>query len=149
MLILYLLDLGGVGFISTDEPRYASIGREMARSGNWVTPMLDGNPWFEKPPLLYWMIAAGRVVHLPDEWAARLPVALLSLAFLLLFFYIIARDFEPRTAIAAVTILATSTGWLAYSFGALTDLPMSACLDSPGPLTMQPITATLRPSTPG
>jgi len=128
LLILYLLDLGGVGFISTDEPRYASIGREMARSGNWVTPMLDGNPWFEKPPLLYWMIAAGRVVHLPDEWAARLPVALLSLAFLLLFFYIIARDFEPRTAIAAVTILATSTGWLAYSFGALTDLPMSACL---------------------
>ncbi len=128
LLILYLLDLGGVGFISTDEPRYASIGREMARSGDWVTPRLDGSGWFEKPPLLYWMIAAGNVVHLPDEWAARLPVALLSLAFLLLFFYVVAREFTTRAAIAAVTILAASAGWLAYSFSALTDLPMSAML---------------------
>jgi 4-amino-4-deoxy-L-arabinose transferase-like glycosyltransferase len=128
LLILYLLDLGGVGFISTDEPRYASIGREMARSGDWVTPRLDGAAWFEKPPLLYWMVASGNVARLPDEWAARLPVAVLSLGFLLLFFYIIAREFTTKTAIAAVTILATSAGWLAYSFGALTDLPMSALL---------------------
>ena len=65
---------------------------------------------------------------MPGEWAARLPIALLSLAFLLLFFYVIAREFTPKTAIAAVTILATSAGWLAYSFEALTDLPMSALL---------------------
>ncbi len=128
LLILYLLDLGGVGFISTDEPRYASIGREMARSGDLVTPRLNGSPWFEKPPLLYWMIAAGHKAGLLDEWAARLPVALLSLAFLLFFFYIIAREFTTKTGIAAATILATSAGWLAYSFGALTDLPMSAFL---------------------
>jgi 4-amino-4-deoxy-L-arabinose transferase-like glycosyltransferase len=128
LLILYLLDLGGVGLISTDEPRYASIGREMARSGDWVTPRLDGAAWFEKPPLLYWMIAAGHIARLPDEWAARLPVALLSIAFLLFFFYVIAREFTTRTAVAAVTILASSAGWLAYSFGALTDLPMSAML---------------------
>ncbi len=100
----------------------------MARSGDWVTPKLDGSAWFEKPPLLYWMIAAGHVARLPDEWAARLPVALLSVAFLVLFFYLIAREFSPKTAIAAVTILATSAGWLFYSFGALTDLPMSALL---------------------
>ncbi len=128
LLILYLLDLGGVGFLSTDEPRYASIGREMARSGDWVTPRLDGSAWFEKPPLLYWMVAAGNAAHLPDEWAARLPVALLSLGFLLFFFYSIAREFAPKTAIAAVTILSTSAGWLAYSFAALTDLPMAALL---------------------
>jgi 4-amino-4-deoxy-L-arabinose transferase-like glycosyltransferase len=128
LLILYLLDLGGVGFISTDEPRYASIGREMARSGDWVTPRLDGAAWFEKPPLLYWLIAAGRLTRLPDEWAARLPIALLSIAFLVFFFYVIAREFNAKTGIAAATILATSAGWLAYSFGALTDLPMSALL---------------------
>jgi 4-amino-4-deoxy-L-arabinose transferase-like glycosyltransferase len=128
LLLLYLLDLGGVGFLSTDEPRYASIGREMARSGDWITPRLDGSAWFEKPPLLYWMTAAGNLARLPDEWAARLPIALLSLAFLLLFFYFIAREFETRTAIMATTILATSAGWLAYSFSALTDLPMSALL---------------------
>ncbi len=108
----------------------------MARSGDWVTPRLDGAAWFEKPPLLYWMTAAGHVARLPDEWAARLPVALLSLAFLLLFFYFIASEFNPKTGIAATTILATSAGWLAYSFGAVTDLPMSALLGSAMLLTL-------------
>ena len=78
----------------------------------------------------------GHIARLPDEWAARLPVALLSLAFLLLFFYIIAREFNTKTAIAAVTILGTSAGWLAYSFGALTDLPMSALLGAAMLLTL-------------
>jgi len=114
--------------LSTDEPRYASIGREMAHSGDWITPRLDGAAWFEKPPLLYWMVAAGHKAGLPDEWAARLPVALLSVAFLLLMFHYVAQEFSPKTGIAAVTILSTSAGWLAYSFGALTDLPMAAML---------------------
>ncbi len=128
MLVLYLLALGGVGFLGPDEPRYASIGREMARSGDLITPRLDGQPWFEKPPLLYWMVAAGRLVRLPDEWAARLPVALASLVFLIFFFRVVAQEFSERTAIAASAILSTSVGWLAYSFAALTDLPMSAAL---------------------
>lgn len=57
LLLLYLLGLGGAGFLAPDEPRYASIGRAMAQSHDFVTPVLDGKPWFEKPPLLYWMIA--------------------------------------------------------------------------------------------
>lgn len=128
LLVMYLLDLGGVGFLGPDEPRYASIGREMTRSGDWITPRLDGEPWFEKPPLLYWMIAAGRRIHLPDEWAARLPVALLSAGFLVFFFRLISREFSSRLALAALAILATSAGWVAFSFAALTDLPMSATL---------------------
>src|SRR5579862_6504179 len=126
LLFLYLLDLGGAGFLGPDEPRYASIGREMARSHDFITPRLDGQPWFEKPPLLYWMVAIGRMAHLPDEWAARLPVALLSIGFLVFFFHILLREISPRTAIAAGTILATMAGWLAYSFAAVNDLPMSA-----------------------
>ncbi len=128
MLLLYLLHLGGVGFLGPDEPRYASIGREMARSGDWITPRLDGQPWFEKPPLTYWLTAAGHLARLPDEWAARLPEALISVAFLAFFCTTLAREFSPRFAIAATSILATSAGWVAYSFAALTDLPMSAAL---------------------
>lgn len=128
LLILYLLDLGGVGFLGPDEPRYASIGREMARSGDLVTPRLDGYAWFEKPPLLYWAIALGRVLRLPDEWAARLPIALSSVAFLVFFFLTVMRAFSPRTAIASTVILSTSAGWLVYSFVAVPDLLMSATL---------------------
>jgi len=125
LLILYLLDLGSVGFLGPDEPRYASIGREMARSHDFVTPRLDGQAWFEKPPLLYWMIALGTFARLPDEWAARLPNSLLSAGFLIFFFFTIQREFSNRVAIAASTILATSAGWIAFSFAAVTDLPMT------------------------
>lgn len=128
LLILYLLDLGSTGFLNPDEPRYASIGREMARSHDFVTPRLNGQPWFEKPPLLYWTTAAGRMLRLPDEWAARLPVALISLAFLYFFFGVLMREFSAHTALAATAILSTSAGWLAYSFAAVPDLPMSAAL---------------------
>lgn len=128
MLLLYLPHLGRVGFLGPDEPRYASIGREMAGSGDWITPRLDDKPWFEKPPLTYWLTAAGRLAGLPDEWAARLPEALLSVAFVAFFYFTLAREFSPRMALAATAILSTSAGWLAYSFAALTDLPMSAAL---------------------
>ena len=125
LLILYLFDLGRVGFLGPDEPRYASIAREMAQSHDFITPRLDGQPWFEKPPLLYWMTAAARAFRLPDEWAARLPVALASIVFLIFFFETLQREFSDRVAIAATTILATSAGWIAYSFAAVTDLPMT------------------------
>ena len=130
LLVLYVLHLGGVGFLGPDEPRYASIGREMSRSGDWITPRLDGEPWFEKPPLTYWLTATGHLAHLPDEWAARLPDVLLSVAFLVLFYVKAAREFSPRLATTATAILASSAGWMAYSFAALTDLPMTAALNA-------------------
>lgn len=128
LLLLYVLYLGGVGFLGPDEPRYASIGRDMAATGDWITPRLNGEPWFEKPPLTYWLTALGHRAHLPAEWAARLPEALVSVAFLIFFYVTLAREFTPRLALAATSILATSAGWMAYSFAALTDLPMSAAL---------------------
>jgi 4-amino-4-deoxy-L-arabinose transferase-like glycosyltransferase len=126
LLVVYLWGLGSVGFLGPDEPRYASIGREMAQTHDFVTPKLDGQPWYEKPPLLYWMAACGHFLHLPDEWAARLPVALASIVFLIFFYATLEREFSARVALAAAVILATSVGWLAFSFAAVTDLPMSA-----------------------
>src|ERR1044071_8306007 len=130
LLLLYLLNLGAVGFLGPDEPRYASIGREMAHSGDWVTPRLNGSAWFEKPPLLYWMTGIATRAGLRDEWAARLPVALASIAFLVFFFTTLEREFSPRIAAIATAILGTSIGWLACSFAAITDLPMTAALGS-------------------
>lgn len=130
LFILYFFGLTRTGLLSTDEPRYASIGRHMAESGDWITPRLWGEPWFEKPALLYWMTAAGYKAGLPDDWAPRLPVALLSVAFLGSFLQILRRQYDDRVAVYATTILATSAAWLAYSHVAVTDLPLSVCLSA-------------------
>lgn len=139
---LYLFGLGRTGLLGPDEPRYAAIGRAMAESGDFVTPRLWGEPWFEKPALLYWMIAAGHRLGLEAEWAARLPVALLSLAFLVFFCGAVRREFGDPEALCATAVLATSGGWLAFSSIGATDLPLAATLGAAlliaartGPLT--------------
>lgn len=58
--------------IKPDEGRYAEIAREMAVSGDWVTPRLNGIKYFEKPPLQYWATAAAFRVAGEDDWTARL-----------------------------------------------------------------------------
>ncbi|HVN64142.1 MAG TPA: glycosyltransferase family 39 protein [Candidatus Binataceae bacterium] len=98
----------------------------MADSGDWITPRLWGTAWFEKPALLYWMTAAGFKAGLGPDLAPRLPVALLSVCFLIYFFLALRRAVGLTAASYATAILATCAGWLAYSRVAVTDLPMSA-----------------------
>jgi 4-amino-4-deoxy-L-arabinose transferase-like glycosyltransferase len=122
---LYLADLTGMGMYGPDEPRYADVGRTMAQSGDWVTPRLWGQPWFEKPALLYWMTAAGFRLGLGPDLAPRLPVAILSILFLGFFWWRLHREWDRRAASFATAMLATSAGWLAYSHVAVTDLPLA------------------------
>ncbi len=141
---LYFFDLSGMGLISKDEPRYADIGRAMARTGDLITPRLWGRPWFEKPPLLYWLIAAGFEAGLGPETAPRLPIAILSVCFLAFYGDRIRRLWDLRTACYATGLLATSAGWVSLSGIAITDIPLAvffsaavllALEESPRPLT--------------
>jgi len=126
LFVLYFLRVDGVGMVGPDEPRYAAIGREMAHSGDWVTPRLWGKPWFEKSPLLYWMTGAGFRLGLGDETAPRVPIALCSIAFLGFYFWILRKLFDEQIAWFATAILAVTPGWMVYSSFGLTDLPMTA-----------------------
>ncbi|MGH9735527.1 MAG: ArnT family glycosyltransferase [Candidatus Acidiferrales bacterium] len=80
MWICLFSHLGALGLLGPDEPRYASIAKNMAQTGDWVTPRLYGSPWFEKPILYYWTAGVGYLLHFSDEWAARLPSAIAALA---------------------------------------------------------------------
>ena len=125
-IALYLYNLTSMGMVGPDEPRYADVGRAMAESGDWVTPRLWGQPWFEKPALLYWMTASAFSLGLGPDLAPRLPVALLSLAFLAFFWWRLQIEWDARVAAYSTAMLATSAGWLTYSHVAVTDLPLAA-----------------------
>lgn len=123
---VYFYHLAAMGLVGPDEPRYAAIGREMSQSGEWVTPRLWGEAWFEKPALLYWMIGIGFRLGLSNEMAPRLPVAILSVTFLLFYYWILHREFGQRAAIYSSALLATSAGWIVFSQAGVTDLPLAA-----------------------
>ena len=77
--LLFGFRLGSVPLSNPDEGRYAEIPREMLASGDWVTPRLNGVNYFEKPPLVYWLIAGSQRVFGHNEWAARAVPALFAL----------------------------------------------------------------------
>ncbi|NWF84911.1 MAG: glycosyltransferase family 39 protein [Bryobacteraceae bacterium] len=122
--------IGSSGLLGPDEPRYASIGRAMSESGDWVTPQLNGKPWYEKPPLLYWLIALGFAAGLDNDAAPRVPIGLLSIIALILWTRAIAQIENLRVAAISAAILASTAGWSALSMIGVTDLPMAACFSA-------------------
>jgi hypothetical protein len=59
---------------------HAQIARTMLTSGDWVTARIDGVPYLEKAPLIYWLIALSYKIFDVHDWAARIPIALSSMA---------------------------------------------------------------------
>src|ERR1700733_8704205 len=122
---LFFYGLGQFGLIGADEPRYAQVAREMLERHDWITPVLGGHPWLEKPPLYYWQaIVAYRILGVSD-WAARLPSAI-DATFLVLAVYFFLRRFQPGFALDGALIAASSAGIMGFARAASMDLALAA-----------------------
>jgi 4-amino-4-deoxy-L-arabinose transferase-like glycosyltransferase len=134
ILVALFANLGAIGLVGPDETRYAWIARAMAETGDWVTPKLWGAPWFEKPVLYYWAAAIGFSMHLPAEWAARLPSAFAALAAAVAIGYFAWRHYgADEVSLASPTLLApiifaTSIAAIAFSRAATPDMLFSAAI---------------------
>jgi 4-amino-4-deoxy-L-arabinose transferase-like glycosyltransferase len=128
LVVCYFSNLGVIGFVGPDEPRYAWIARGMAESGDWVTPRLYGKPWFEKPVLYYWMAGASFRLFGVSEVAARLPSAICALLGTLALAWLAWRVYGAEIARWLLLLLPTSVGMIGFSHAAATDMPFSAML---------------------
>ena len=75
-LIVTLLGIGSYGLYEPHEGHFAMVGQEMIWRNDWITPHLNGSPYLNKPPLLYWLIATSTYLFGSSEFSARLPIAL-------------------------------------------------------------------------
>jgi 4-amino-4-deoxy-L-arabinose transferase-like glycosyltransferase len=123
---LFLLRLGAVPLLGPDEPRYARVAVEMRRSGDSVTPTLQGQPWLEKPPLYYWL--AGKAYGLlgETEAAARLPSVAAGLLFVGVTALVGARLYGGTAGLYAGFALGTSVLPFAYARAAAMDMLLAA-----------------------
>jgi 4-amino-4-deoxy-L-arabinose transferase-like glycosyltransferase len=128
LYVCYFSHLGAIGFVGPDEPRYAWIARDMAESGDWVTPRLYGKPWFEKPPLYYWCAALSFKIFGVSEAAARLPSAIAALLATLALAWLALRLYGAETARWLLLLLPSSVGMIGFSHAASTDMLFSATL---------------------
>ncbi|MBU6379328.1 MAG: glycosyltransferase family 39 protein [Gammaproteobacteria bacterium] len=72
LAIAWFVTLGSHAVFDPDEGRYAEIPREMVASGDWITPRLNGLPYFEKPALQYWATAVAYEIGGISEATSRL-----------------------------------------------------------------------------
>src|ERR1700688_1281563 len=128
LYVCYFSHLGAFGFIGPDEPRYAWIARDMAESGDWVTPRLYGKPWFEKPIFFYWWAAVCFKLFGVNETSARLPSALCALLATLALAWLALRLGGWQLARWVLLLLPSTVGMIGFSHAAATDMPFSAML---------------------
>src|SRR6478752_3982070 len=107
--ILWLASLPVRPLFDPDEGRYAEIPREMAASGDWVTPTLNDLKYFEKPPLQYWATAGLYSIFGVHEWTARVWAAVLAfLCIPLTFAFALGIGYSRNTALVAASLLAVN-----------------------------------------
>lgn len=104
---IYLAGLGRLPLFGRDEALYAEAAREMLVSGDWVTPRVNGEFFFEKPPLLYWLSAVTYPATGIVPLGARLAGAIMAMATILLIAATTARLWGRRAGFLAGLSLAT------------------------------------------
>lgn len=142
---LFFFGLGAIGLTGADEPRYAQIAREMLARHDWITPVLYGKPWLEKPVFYYWLTIVSYKLFGVSDWAARVPSAFCASAMVFAIYGFFARSWQFRvsslesrndsremrnakrdTALNAALITASSAAIVGFSRAASTDMPLAA-----------------------
>ncbi len=126
LLLCYFYNLGLLGLMGPDEPRYAWIARSMVETRDWITPQLYGKPWFEKPVLYYWSAALSFKVLGVNETAARLPSAIFALLATIGMAWLALRIYGAQTARWLLLLLPCTVGMIGFSHAAATDMPFAA-----------------------
>lgn len=125
MQILFYYELGSYPLFDVDEPRYAETARYMVESGNWVTPVFNGELRLVKPVLYYWLIACSYLVFGVTEFAARFTSATAA-AISVVGVYALGHYFVNRYyGVFCALVFATSVQVIALSRMSITDMTLS------------------------
>ena len=111
MAAVFLLTNLSYPLIDRDETRYAEVSREMLATGNWALPQLNFRPYYDKPPLLYWLCALSFQLFGTSEASARLIPALASLATVGTTMFFGSRIFGSRIGLLSGVALLLSIGF--------------------------------------
>jgi len=107
--VVLTANLGGYDLWPPDEPRFGQVAREMMQSGNPFALTINGEPYKEKPPFLFWLIT---LISFPygdvTESTARVPSALAALLAVFFTYRLALRLYGVRAAVCAGFVLITT-----------------------------------------
>ena len=124
-LILFFFNLGNRALWDIDEGKHAATSKDMVLSGDWVTPKYNGEKFYDKPPLHNWFVAISFLIFGFNEFAARLPAALLGMGCVIITYLLGRRIFGPTAAFLSSLVLASSVEFFVLSRTVVHDISLA------------------------
>lgn len=126
---LFFHNLWAYPLLDVDETRYVAMSRDMLHTKDFLTLYLNGDFFFEKPPLYFWLetLSFG-VFHQVSEFTARFPIALDATLSCFLMYFIGKKVISRRYGVISALILATSFEFLILSKIAILDMLLATCV---------------------
>jgi len=124
---LYFAGLGSYPLLDRDEPVYGQFVKEMAH-GDWLTPHYLGHILFDKPPFTYWLMSSSVRVFGQNEFALRLPSALMAVLLILIVYLLASFDYGRRVGLLSALVMATCVQQIALARASVTDITFAVCL---------------------
>lgn len=127
--LIFFFNIGNYALMDVDETRYVSMARDMFNTKDFMTLYLNGEYFFEKPPLYFWLECFsfglfGKV----NEFTARFPVAMCGTLICYLTYFMGKKVFSRTYGIVSSLILATSFEFVILAKFAILDIVVSACV---------------------
>ena len=95
-VLFFIPFLGSVHLFDWDEINFAESAREMIVTGNFSRVQIDFHPFWEKPPLFFWMQVLSMKVFGINEFAARFPNAVIGILTLFTLYLLGKRLFDEK-----------------------------------------------------
>lgn len=121
---LLVFRLGTPGLTDRDEASFSEAVREMIVDGDWLTPHFNGATRFDKPPLIYYLMAVPVTVFGLSEFSLRFHSATAGVGLVLLAFLFARRHVGQRAALYSAGCLTASLGFLVLGRAAITDMTL-------------------------
>ncbi len=123
---IFFHNIGTYPLMDVDETRYVAMSRDMFLSKNYLTLYLNGQYFFEKPPLYFWQECLSFTIFGKiNEWTARFPVALLGFVFSFVVYFLLRLRINRKFAILTSLIMATSLEFIMLSKYAILDIVLT------------------------
>ncbi|MBC6417706.1 MAG: glycosyltransferase family 39 protein [Prochloron sp. SP5CPC1] len=133
--LAFLWHLGSTGLVDETEPLFAEAARQMTVTGDWVTPYFNGETRFDKPPLIYWLMAIAYQLFGVNEWAVRLPSAIGAIALMSFGFYTLLatqdNKSKPKSFLLpciGAALIALNSQTIVWARTGVSDMLLTSCM---------------------
>ncbi len=131
-LVFYFLffhNLGNYALMDVDETRYAIMSRYMFNTKDFMTLYVNGEYFFEKPPLFFWFECLSfKLFGAINEFTVRFPIALYGMLSCFLVYFTGKKVFSREYGVISALILGTSFEFAILSKYAILDILLSTCI---------------------